>query len=80
MKNLKELNGKEFSKVVDAIKDYSPVLHRHILNYYFQESGSIEESWNNDFDEVWDAEAYLADLCEQDSNLQEIVDNVLIKF
>lgn len=77
MKNLNELDGKEFSKVMDSVRKHFPELHSEIYEYYFSESGSIEESWNKDPDEVWDAEWHLLDLCKMDDRIRIIVEEVL---
>ena len=77
MKHLNELDGMEFSKVMDSVRNHFPKVYSEIYDYYFSESGSIEESWNNDPDEVWDAEWYLLDLCKTDDKIRIIVEDAL---
>lgn len=77
MKNLNELDGMEFSKVMDSVRNHFPTVYSEIYDYYFRESGSIEESWNNDTDEVWDAEWHLLDLCKIDDEIRIVVEEVL---
>lgn len=48
MKHLNELDGKEFSKLMESVRNHFPTVYSEIYDYYFSESGSIEESWNND--------------------------------
>lgn len=77
MKHLNELDGKEFSKLMESVRNHFPTVYSEIYDYYFIESGSIEESWNNDPDEVWDAEGRLSDLCGMDDGIRIVVEEAL---
>lgn len=81
LNNINELNGEQFQKLMLEVKNHDARVYNLIIEQYFGEYANsdnpIIESWADDCDEVWDAEAALYRVCTNhpDSKLTKLVKN-----
>lgn len=72
LERFNQMNGEELERFLIYLKQYSNKSYYMIKNRYFKDC-TPSESWEDDYDEVWDALATMSNFAEKSAWFRKII-------